>query len=61
MMAIVRMVVVLSVLCGLSGFALSYLKMITATAIEEQELTLVIAIHGLFFASTLATDCIACS
>ena len=41
MMAIVRMVVVLSVLCGLSGFALSYLKMITATAIEEQELTYV--------------------
>ena len=41
MIAIVRMVVVLSVLCGLSGFALSYLKMITATAIEEQELTYV--------------------
>lgn len=33
-----RMIVVLSVLCGLSGFALSYLKMITAPRIEEQVL-----------------------
>ena len=35
------MVVVLSVLCGLSGFALSYLKMVTAPRIEEQVLTYV--------------------
>lgn len=41
MMAMLRMVVVLSLLCGLSGFALSYLKMITAPRIEEQVLTYV--------------------
>lgn len=37
----IRMVVVLSVLCALSGFALSYLKMATATRIEDQVLTYV--------------------
>lgn len=30
MIGMLRMVVVLSVLCGLSGFALSYLKKVTA-------------------------------
>lgn len=38
---IIRMIVVLSALCGLSGFALSYLKMVTAPGIEEQVLTYV--------------------
>jgi len=41
MMNILRMVAVLSLLCGLSGFALSYLKMVTASRIEEQVLTYV--------------------
>ena len=47
---IVRMIVVLSALCGLSGFALSYLKMVTASGIEEQVLTYVQgpAIHRVF-------------
>ncbi len=35
---IVRMLVVLSVICGVSGFGLSYLKMVTAIPIEEQVL-----------------------
>ncbi len=35
---IVRMLVVLSVICGISGFALSYLKQITTVPIEEQVL-----------------------
>ncbi len=38
---IVRMLVVLSAICGISGFALSYLKQITALPIEEQVLTYV--------------------
>ncbi len=38
MAAILRMIVVLSLLCGLSGFVLSYLRMSTATRIEEQVL-----------------------
>ncbi len=33
-----RMLVVLSVICGISGFALSYLKQVTAVPIEEQVL-----------------------
>lgn len=41
MMGMMRMVVVLSLLCGLSGFVLSYLKMVTAPRIEEQVLTYV--------------------
>ena len=41
MIGMLRMVVVLSALCGLSGFALSYLKMVTAPRIEEQVLTYV--------------------
>lgn len=47
---ILRMIVVLSALCGLSGFALSYLKMVTAPGIEEQVLTYVQgpAIHKVF-------------
>ena len=47
---ILRMIVVLSALCGLSGFALSYLKMVTAPVIEEQVLTYVQgpAIAGVF-------------
>ena len=32
---ILRMIVVLSALCGLSGFALSYLKMVTAPVIDK--------------------------
>ncbi|MDD6087889.1 MAG: FMN-binding protein [Desulfovibrionaceae bacterium] len=36
-----RMIVVLSVICGLAGFVLSYLKLSTAPAIEEQVLTYV--------------------
>ncbi len=38
---IVRMLVVLSGICGIAGFALSYLKQITALPIEEQVLTYV--------------------
>ncbi len=38
---IIRMLVVLSVICGISGFGLSYLKMITAIPIENQVLTYV--------------------
>ncbi len=38
---ILRMLVVLSTICGISGFALSYLKQITAIPIEEQVLTYV--------------------
>lgn len=41
MLAIIRMIVVLSSICGLSGFALSYLKISTAPRIEEQVLTYV--------------------
>lgn len=41
MIGMLRMVVVLSVLCGLSGFVLSYLKMVTAPRIEEQVLACV--------------------
>lgn len=41
MAAILRMIVVLSVLCAVSGFALSYLKQVTAKPIEEQVLTYV--------------------
>ncbi len=35
---IVKMLVVLSCICGISGFGLSYLKMITAVPIEDQVL-----------------------
>ncbi len=35
---ILRMLVVLSVICGISGFGLSYLKMVTAVPIENQVL-----------------------
>lgn len=47
---ILRMIVVLSCICGVSGFALSYLKMTTAPAIEEQVMTYVQgpAIHSVF-------------
>ncbi len=38
---IVKMLVVLSCICGISGFGLSYLKMITAVPIENQILTYV--------------------
>lgn len=41
MLAVIRMVVVLAAICGLSGFALSYLKITTAPRIEEQVLTYV--------------------
>ncbi len=41
MSAMIKMVVVLSLLCGMSGFALSYLKMSTAERIVNQELTFV--------------------
>jgi Na+-translocating ferredoxin:NAD+ oxidoreductase subunit G len=41
MREIINMVVVLSVICGISGFALSYLKISTAPLIEEQVLTYV--------------------
>lgn len=41
MVAILKMLVVLSTICGIAGFALSYLKMITAIPIEEQVLTYV--------------------
>ena len=38
MAGILKMIVVLTALCGLSGFVLSYLKTVTAPAIEEQVL-----------------------
>ncbi len=38
---IMKMLVVLSAICGIAGFALSYLKMITAEPIEVQVLTYV--------------------
>lgn len=38
---ILKMLVVLSAICGISGFALSYLKLVTAGPIEEQVLTYV--------------------
>lgn len=41
MAAILRMIVVLSTICALSGFALSYLRISTAKRIEEQVLTFV--------------------
>lgn len=41
MLAIVKMIVVLSAICGIAGFGLSYLKMSTAQRIEEQVLTYV--------------------
>lgn len=41
MIAILKMIVVLSSICAISGFALSYLKMSTAKIIEEQVLTYV--------------------
>ncbi len=41
MFAIMRIIVVLGAICGLSGFALSYLKISTAPRIEEQLLTYV--------------------
>ena len=41
MREILKMLVVLSAICGIAGFALSYLKMVTAGPIEEQVLTYV--------------------
>ncbi|UZP66836.1 RnfABCDGE type electron transport complex subunit G [Desulfovibrio mangrovi] len=41
MREIIKMIVVLSAICGLSGFGLSYLKQLTAPAIENQVLTYV--------------------
>lgn len=41
MREIIKMIVVLSAICGLSGFCLSYLKQLTAPAIENQVLTYV--------------------
>ncbi len=41
MIVMIKMVVVLSLICALSGFALSYLKSSTAAKIEEQVLTYV--------------------
>lgn len=41
MKSILRMIVVLSVLCAISGFVLSYLKISTAPRIEEQVLNYV--------------------
>ena len=38
---IIKMLVVLSGICGIAGFGLSYLKMVTAVPIEEQVLTYV--------------------
>ncbi len=38
---ILKMLVVLSAICGIAGFALSYLKMVTADPIEVQVLTYV--------------------
>lgn len=50
MLAIIRMIVVLSLICAISGFALSYLKILTAPIIEEQVLTYVQgpALKGVF-------------
>ena len=41
MKSILQMIVVLSVLCGMAGFCLSYLKMTTAPLIESQALPFV--------------------
>ena len=41
MKSILQMIVVLSVLCGMAGFCLSYLKITTAPLIESQALTFV--------------------
>ena len=41
MKSMIQMVAVLSLLCGLAGFSLSYLKMTTASLIESQVLTFV--------------------
>ena len=41
MKSIIRMIAVLSLLCALSGFVLSYLKITTAPRIEEQVLNYV--------------------
>lgn len=41
MLAIVKMIVVLSAICGIAGFGLSYLKLSTASRIEEQVMTYV--------------------
>lgn len=41
MKSILQMIVVLSVLCGMAGFCLSYLKMTTSPLIESQALTFV--------------------
>lgn len=41
MKSIAKMIIVLSLLCGIAGFGLSYLKISTAVAIEEQILTYV--------------------
>lgn len=41
MLAIVKMIVVLSAICGLAGFGLAYLKQSTAQRIEEQVMTYV--------------------
>lgn len=40
-MAIARMIVVLSLICGLAGFTLAYLRNVTTPLIEEQVLTYV--------------------
>lgn len=41
MLAIVKMIVVLSTICGIAGFGLAYLKLSTAARIEEQVMTYV--------------------
>ncbi len=41
MLEIVKMIVVLAAICGISGFSLSYLKQTTQPIIEEQVLTFV--------------------
>lgn len=41
MLAIIKMIVVLSAICGIAGFGLSYLKISTASRIEEQVMTYV--------------------
>ena len=41
MKSMIQMIVVLSLLCGTAGFCPSYLKMTTATSIENQALTFV--------------------
>lgn len=41
MLAIVKMIVVLSAICGIAGFGLAYLKQSTAGRIEEQVMTYV--------------------